>query len=82
MQRAPRSAAHPEIDRPDSFTVLDNFVREADLPIELQRPGLDRERPGGGAALSGTVDEAHRHPSRVSQSARTSPVGPAPAIST
>src|ERR1700684_3919165 len=48
-------SAHPEIERPDPYTVLDDFVREADLPIELQRPGLDRERPGGGAALSRTV---------------------------
>ncbi|RWX64036.1 hypothetical protein EN780_22010 [Mesorhizobium sp. M4B.F.Ca.ET.089.01.1.1] len=54
----------------------EHVVDDADLAVELQRAGLDRERARGLAGSGGLVEDAHRHaepgqPQRQRQAGRT-----------
>ena len=55
--------AGPEMDRIRDDPAPDDLVTEAELPIELQSPGVQTHRPRllDGAVL--LVDDAHRHTS-------------------
>ena len=55
-------------------------VREADLPVELERAGMDDERARRHPRRGCLVDDADVNASRVSHSAKTRPVGPAPTM--
>ena len=49
----------PEVDGRHSVTTLDHRGREIELPVQLESPGLHRERARGGAGRIGPVDDPH-----------------------
>ena len=57
------------------MTALDDLVGEAELAVEFEGSGLDRQRPRCCSRLSGLVDDAHfdaelREPERKHQPRR------------
>src|SRR5205807_1650817 len=55
-------ASGPEIRGGELESRADHFVREAELPVELQRPRLHRERTRRAARSIGLVDDANPDP--------------------
>src|SRR5262249_17907780 len=51
-------ALDPEIDGRHPVPARDHLLGEIELPIELERARLHRERARGGARLGGLVDDA------------------------
>ena len=55
-------APGPEIRGAELESRVDNFVRETELAVELQRPRLHRERSRSVTRSSGLVDDANLDP--------------------
>ncbi|VVO38618.1 hypothetical protein PS718_05588 [Pseudomonas fluorescens] len=60
-QLCDRFAIDPEVCRRDLMTVAHDGLGQVQLPIQLQRSRLHRQRPGSGARCGGLVDDAHLH---------------------